>query len=69
MDHRQIADMASSGAAFEEVPLGEGSVDFPAYFAALQSIAYTGYLTIEREVGPNPTQDIQQAVHFIRSFR
>lgn len=69
MDHQQIADMASSGAAFEEVPLGEGSVDFPAYFAALQSIAYTGYLTIEREVGANPTKDIQQAVHFIRSFQ
>lgn len=69
MDHEQIADMAFSGAAFEEVPLGEGSVDFPAYFAALQSIAYTGYLTIEREVGANPAQDIQQAVQFIRSFR
>lgn len=69
MDHQQIADMASSGVAFEEVPLGEGSVDFPAYFAALQNIAYTGYLTIEREVGANPTKDIRQAVNFIRSFR
>ncbi|MBA9083673.1 sugar phosphate isomerase/epimerase [Fontibacillus solani] len=69
MDHGQIAEMASSGAAFEEVPLGEGTVDFPAYFAALQSIGYSGYLTIEREVGDNPADDIQRAVNFIRSYR
>lgn len=69
MDHRQIAEMASSGAAFEEVPLGEGTVDFPAYFAALQSIGYSGYLTIEREVGNDPAADIQKAVNFIRSYR
>lgn len=69
MDHEKIAEMASSGAAFEEVPLGEGKVDFPAYFAALQEIGYTGYLTIEREVGSNPEEDIRKAVQFIKSFR
>lgn len=69
MDHQKIAEMAASGAAFEEVPLGEGSVDFPAYFAALQEIGYTGYLTIEREVGANPTEDISRAVKFIRSYK
>ncbi|WP_106766237.1 sugar phosphate isomerase/epimerase family protein [Paenibacillus faecalis] len=69
MDHEKIAEMASSGAAFEEVPLGEGSVDFPAYFAALQEIGYAGYLTIEREVGSNPEQDIRKAVEFIKSYR
>ncbi|MNJ03041.1 hypothetical protein D3C73_1632140 [compost metagenome] len=69
MSHEKIAEMAASGAGFEEVPLGAGSVDFPAYFAALQEIDYTGYLTIEREVGDNPEEDIRQAVGFIRSFR
>ncbi|GJM69092.1 hypothetical protein HMSSN036_13080 [Paenibacillus macerans] len=70
MDHEKIADMASSGGAgFAEVPLGEGRVDFPAYFAALQEIGYTGYLTIEREVGDKPEEDIGKAVEFIRSFR
>lgn len=69
MDHEKIAEMASSGAAFEEVPLGEGKVDFPAYFAALQEIGYKGYLTIEREVGSNPEEDIRKAVQFIKSFR
>ncbi len=69
MDHAKIAEMAASGAAFEEVPLGMGSVDFPAYFAALQEIGYTGYLTIEREVGANPAADIAKAVSFIQSYR
>ncbi|WP_019637323.1 sugar phosphate isomerase/epimerase family protein [Paenibacillus fonticola] len=69
MDHEKIAEMASSGAAFEELPLGEGAVDFPAYFAALQEIGYKGYLTIEREVGNNPAEDIRKAVEFIRSYR
>lgn len=69
MDHEKIAEMASSGAAFEEVPLGEGKVDFPAYFAALQEIGYNGYLTIEREVGSNPENDIRKAVEFIKAYR
>ena len=69
MDHAKIAEMAESGAAFEEVPLGEGAVDFNAYFAALQEIGYDGYLTIEREVGTNPEEDIRKAVSFIKAFR
>ncbi|GIP24190.1 sugar phosphate isomerase/epimerase [Paenibacillus sp. J22TS3] len=69
MSHEKIAEMAASGAAFEEVPLGEGTVDFPAYFAALQEIGYKGYLTIEREVGANPEEDIRKAVAFIKSYK
>jgi L-ribulose-5-phosphate 3-epimerase len=33
LDHEKIAVMAESGSAFREVPLGEGSVDWPAYSA------------------------------------
>ncbi|MBQ8341227.1 MAG: sugar phosphate isomerase/epimerase [Clostridia bacterium] len=47
---------------FEEVPLGTGSVPFPAYLKALEDIGYRGYLTIERECGANPAADIQIAV-------
>lgn len=53
---------------FEEVPLGTGSVDFKAYLAALEDIDYTGYLTIEREVGDNPKKDIKLAVDFLNSI-
>lgn len=51
---------------FEEVPLGTGSVDFPAYLKALEDIGYKGFLTIEREVGDTPQKDIKTAFDFLR---
>ena len=50
---------------YEEVPLGTGSVPFPAYLKALEDIGYKGFLTIEREVGSNPEADILTAVNFL----
>ncbi len=50
---------------FNEVPLGEGNVDFDRYLAALADIGYKGFLTIEREVGENPAADIKKAVDFL----
>ncbi|MBE6632551.1 MAG: sugar phosphate isomerase/epimerase [Ruminococcaceae bacterium] len=50
-----------------EVPLGEGSVDFPAYLRALEEIGYKGCLTIEREVGADPAKDIADAVVFLKN--
>ncbi|KGE17069.1 sugar phosphate isomerase/epimerase family protein [Paenibacillus wynnii] len=69
LDHQNIAELVSSGAFFRELPLGEGDVDFDAYFAALQEIGYSGYLTVEREVGDQPERDISRAVSFIRKYR
>ena len=54
--------------AFKEVPLGEGGVDFPAYLAALEDIGFKGFLTIEREVGPDPAGDIGRAVQFLKNI-
>ena len=51
---------------WEELPLGQGGVDFPRYLKALQAIGYTGFLTIEREVGNNPAEDIGMAVEFLK---
>ena len=51
---------------FEEVPLGTGSVDFPAYLKALEDIGFRGFLTIEREVGTNPAADIKTAYDFLK---
>jgi L-ribulose-5-phosphate 3-epimerase len=50
---------------FREVPLGEGGVDFDAYLRALRAIGYDGFLTVEREVGADPEQDIRKAVMFL----
>lgn len=54
--------------SFIEVPLGEGSVDFPKYLKALEDIGYKGFLTIEREVGNNPAEDIGKAVNFLKNI-
>ena len=51
---------------FEEVPLGTGSVDFPAYLKALEEIGYKGFLTIEREAGDKPEVDIGIAFDFLK---
>lgn len=61
-----IEDEIQAGTSFIEVPLGEGSVDFPNYLKALNDIGYQGFLTIEREVGDNPVADIQRAVQFLK---
>lgn len=53
---------------FEELPIGQGDVDWKSYMKALREIGYDGYLTIEREAGDAPFEDIRSAVKFIRSF-
>jgi sugar phosphate isomerase/epimerase len=52
-----------------ELPLGEGDVDFPNYLKALNDIGYKGFLTIEREVGENPEEDIKNAVIFLNKMK
>lgn len=55
------------GKLFNEVPLGKGGVKWDAYLKTLADIGYKGYLTIEREVGVNPVDDIRAAVQFLRN--
>ena len=63
---KDVADTIVEGASFIELPLGEGDVDFTNYLKALNDIGYTGYLTIEREVGDDPEADIRKAVTFLK---
>ena len=62
---RDIEEVIQEGEAFREVPLGEGDVDFKNYLKALKDIGFNGFLTIEREVGDNPYDDIDKAVKFL----
>ncbi|HBP38976.1 MAG TPA: xylose isomerase [Clostridiales bacterium] len=62
-----LEEEIKTGEAFREVPLGQGSVDFQAYLRELDAIGYHGFLTIEREVGDNPTADIRLAVEFLKN--
>lgn len=54
--------------AFIELPLGEGDVPFKEYLAALTDIVYNGYLTIEREVGATPKDDIVLAADYLKKL-
>ncbi|NQX65153.1 sugar phosphate isomerase/epimerase [Paenibacillus alba] len=69
MSHANIAEAAASGPYYRELALGEGHVDFQKYFEALEAINYSGYLTIEREVGEQPEVDIANAIAFIRKYQ
>jgi len=51
-----------------EVPLGEGSVDFPEMFGILEESGYRGYFTVERESSPNPVPEMRQAVAYLRAL-
>ena len=51
-----------------ELPLGTGSVCWPEYLEALNNIGFSGFLTIEREVGEDPAADIKLAADFLRRF-
>ena len=53
---------------FEELPLGDGDVDWLNYIKALKEIGYDGFLTIERETGNDPYKDIKLAVDFINKL-
>jgi len=55
------------GPSYQEVPLGEGSVDWDAYLAALRGVGFNGFLTIERECGDKPYEDIAKAVEFLKA--
>lgn len=59
-------DVIVEDESFIELPLGKGEVPFADYLKALEDIGYKGFLTIEREVGDNPSADIILARDFLR---
>lgn len=63
-----IPDYLRGESFFEEKPLGEGKVNFPTYLDALREIGYDGFLTIERECGEQPEEDIKKAVSFLKAL-
>ena len=60
-------DALNACAGFVELPIGEGDVDWDNYIKALKEIGYDGYLTLEREAGDNPYEDIKGAIEFIKA--
>jgi sugar phosphate isomerase/epimerase len=52
----------------EEVPLGQGQVNIPAFVQTLKKVGYRGPLCIEREVGDQPAriQDIALGIRVLQ---
>lgn len=61
-------DALNACKGFIELPIGDGDVDWTNYLKALKDIGYDGYLTIEREAGDKPFDDIKSAVDFINKL-
>jgi len=49
----------------QEVPAGEGQVDWPAFTAVLRDLKFTGDLVIEREAGEKRIPDIRKAAELV----
>lgn len=52
----------------QDVPLGRGSIDFPALLAALHEADYRGYLSIERQTAAPSLTEFEDAVQFLQSL-
>ncbi len=59
-------DALNACEGFQEMPVGDGDVDWTNYLKALKNIGYNGFLTIERECGDTPEKDIIQCVEYIQ---
>ncbi|MGH9431685.1 MAG: sugar phosphate isomerase/epimerase family protein [Terriglobia bacterium] len=53
----------------QEVPIGQGKVDFRAIIDGLKKLNYQGAITIEREIsGPQQFADIRRSIGFLESL-
>lgn len=59
-------DALNACESFKEKPLGEGHVNWAEYIFALKETGYDGFLTVERETGGSPEEDIVKAVDFLK---
>ncbi len=56
----------SASRAAQEVPLGQGDIDWMKFLGVLEEVEYRGWLTIERETGDNRLADVAAGVAFLR---
>lgn len=53
----------------EEVPIGQGHVDFPRVIASLKNLGYRGAITIEREIsGPKQMEDLKHEKAYLEDI-
>jgi sugar phosphate isomerase/epimerase len=52
----------------EELPVGTGQVNWPAFFGALAEIRFGGYCCFEREAGNQRVEDIRAGLRFVEGL-
>jgi sugar phosphate isomerase/epimerase len=53
----------------EEVPIGQGKVNFPRFIQRLKEVGYRGPITIEREIsGPKQAEDIRASKRYLEGL-
>lgn len=52
--------------SIQEVPLGNGEIDWVRYLGVLEEVQYRGWLTVTREAGDNRLSDVTEGVAFLR---
>lgn len=52
----------------DQVPLGQGGVDFPEVLALLNDFDYRGFLTVQCSSGDDPAAGAARAVEYLRRF-
>lgn len=52
----------------QEVPLGQGEVDWPECLGALEEIGYRGWFTIRRDQASDPLGDVTRAVQYLENL-
>jgi L-ribulose-5-phosphate 3-epimerase len=57
---------ATASRSAQEVPLGHGDIDWMEMLAVFEQINYRGWLTVERESGTHPREDVAAGVGFLR---
>ncbi|MDO8544744.1 MAG: sugar phosphate isomerase/epimerase family protein [Opitutaceae bacterium] len=52
----------------DEVPVGTGEVDWPAFFQVLEEIGFEGFCCFEREAGTRRVEDIRSGRRFVEAL-
>jgi sugar phosphate isomerase/epimerase len=66
--HAKDARQATANRAAQEVPLGQGDIDWPRFLSVLEEIGYDGWLVVEREGGDRRAQDVEAGVGILRQL-
>lgn len=66
--HARDGRAARNAGGGTEVPLGAGDIEWMALVATLESLAYSGYLAVERTAGTARWDDIVAGVKFLSRF-